>query len=67
MARYKYGMQKVVQNDLQICINSFERMKKGGIGISDECVERACKKALNYINELEAKLSDTAAIRPDIT
>lgn len=62
MARNKYGMSKNVQNLLQHSINSFERMKKGGIGIADESVELACKKALEYINELEAKLADVKPI-----
>lgn len=52
----KYGMNQVVQNDLQQCINSFKRLKKGGIGIADECVEQTCKNALKYINELESKI-----------
>ena len=62
MARNKYGMPKVVQNDLQQCINSFRRMKKGGIGIADECVEQTCKNALKYINELEAKLENSVEV-----
>lgn len=52
----KYGMNQVVQNDLQQCINSFKRLKKGGIGIADECVEQTCKNALKYINDLESKI-----------
>ena len=63
MARNKYyGMNQVVQNDLQQCINSFRRMKKGGIGIADECVEQTCKNALKYINELEAKLENSVEV-----
>lgn len=63
MAKIKYGMQKPVQNELQQCINSFERMKRGGIGIADELVCDACKLALKYINELETKLSKLEPIR----
>lgn len=55
MAKHKYGMQKPVQNDLQQCINSFDRMKRGGIGIADELVYDTCKRALKYIDELEAE------------
>lgn len=55
----KYGMNQVVQNDLQQCINSFKRLKKGGIGIADECVEQTCKNALKYINELESKIENS--------
>lgn len=62
MAKYKYGMQKPVQNDLQQCINSFERMKRGGIGIADECVEDTCKRALKYIDKLEAKLAESEPV-----
>lgn len=62
MAKHKYGMQKPVQNDLQQCINSFERMKRGGIGIADELVCDTCKRALKYIDELEVKLADTKSI-----
>lgn len=63
MARNKYyGMNQVVQNDLQQCINSFRRMKKGGIGIADECVEQTCKNALKYINELEAKVENSVEV-----
>ena len=63
MAKHKYGAQKIIQNDLQICINSFERMKRGGIGIADECVEDTCKRALKYIDELEAKLAESEPVR----
>lgn len=63
MAKYKYGMQKSIQNNLQQCINSFERMKRGGIGIADECVEDTCKRALKYIDALEAKLSESEPVR----
>ena len=63
MAKTKYGIQKLVQNDLQQCINSFERMKHGGIGIADECVEDTCKRALKYIDALEAKLAESAPVR----
>ena len=63
MAKHKYGMQKPVQNDLQQCINSFERMKRGDIGIADECVEDTCKRALKYIDELEAKLAESEPVR----
>ena len=63
MAENKYGMQKPVQNDLQQCINSFKRMKRGGIGIADECVEDTCKRALKYIDELEAKLVESEPVR----
>ena len=63
MAKHKYGMQKPAQNDLQQCINSFERMKHGGIGIADECVEDTCKRALKYIDALEAKLAESAPVR----
>ena len=63
MAKTKYGIQKLVQNDLQQCINSFERMKRGGIGIADECVEDTCKRALKYIDALEAKLAESAPVR----
>lgn len=63
MAKIKYGMQKPVQNDLQQCINSFERMKRGGIGIADECVEDTCKRALKYIDALEAKLAESEPVR----
>ena len=63
MAKTKYGIQKLVQNDLQQCINSFERMKRGGIGIADECVEDTCKRALKYIDELEDKLAESAPVR----
>lgn len=63
MAKHKYGMQKPVQNDLQQCINSFERMKRGGIGIADELVCDTCKRALKYIDELEAKLSKSEPVR----
>ena len=50
MTKHKYGMQKPVQNDLQQCINSFKRMKRGGIGIADELVCDTCKRALKYID-----------------
>ena len=63
MAKHKYGMQKPVQNDLQQCINSFERMKRGGIGIADELVCDTCKRALKYIDELEAKLAESEPVR----
>lgn len=63
MAKIKYGMQKPIQNELQQCINSFERMKRGGIGIADELVNETCKIALKYIDELEAKLSESEPIR----
>ena len=63
MTKHKYGMQKPVQNDLQQCINSFKRMKRGGIGIADECVEDTCKRALKYIDALEAKLAESAPVR----
>ena len=63
MSKIKYGMQKPVQNELQQCINSFERMKRGGIGIADECVEDTCKRALKYIDALEAKLAESAPVR----
>ena len=63
MTKYKYGMQKSVQNDLQQCINSFERMKRGGIGIADELVCDTCKRALKYIDELEEKLADVVPVR----
>lgn len=63
MAERKYSMQQSVQNDLQICINSFERLKSGGIGIADDCVEQTCKNALRYINELETKLADVAPVK----
>ena len=62
MAKIKYGMQKPVQNDLQQCINSFERMKRGGIGIADELVNDTCKRALKYIDELEAKLAESEPV-----
>lgn len=62
MAKYKYGMQKPVQNELQQCINSFERMKRGGIGIADELICDTCKRALKYIDELEAKLANAKSI-----
>lgn len=51
----RYGMQKILINDLQQCIYSFERMKKGGIGIADEFVYQTCKRALEYIGKLEAE------------
>ena len=63
MSKHKYGMQKNVQNDLQQCINSFERMKRGGIGIADELVCDTCKRALKYIDELEEKLADVVPVR----
>ncbi|MGN0608973.1 MAG: hypothetical protein ACI4J6_07185 [Oscillospiraceae bacterium] len=63
MAKHKYSMQKPVQNDLQQCINSFERMKRGGIGIADELVCDTCKRALKYIDELEAKLAESEPVR----
>ena len=63
MAKYKYGMQKPVQNALQQCINSFERMKRGGVGIADELVYDTCKRALKYIDELEAKLAESEPVR----
>lgn len=63
MAKHKYGAQKIIQNDLQQCINSFERMKRGGVGIADECVEDTCKRALKYIDELEAKLAESEPVR----
>ena len=63
MSKHKYGMQKNVQNDLQQCINSFEHMKRGGIGIADELVCDTCKRALKYIDELEEKLSKSAPVR----
>lgn len=63
MARNKYGMQKPVQNDLQQCINSFERMKRDGIGIADELVCDTCKRALKYIDELETKLAESEPVR----
>lgn len=63
MARNKYGMQKPVQNDLQQCINSFERMKRGSIGIADELVCDTCKRALKYIDELETKLAESEPVR----
>ena len=63
MAKYKYGIQKLIQNDLQQCINSYERMINGGIGIADELVYDTCKRALEYINELEAKLADVESVR----
>ncbi|MGN0553362.1 MAG: hypothetical protein ACI4I1_08260 [Oscillospiraceae bacterium] len=62
MSKHKYA-GKIVQNDLQQCINSFERMKRGGIGIADECVEDTCKRALKYIDELEAKLAESEPVR----
>lgn len=63
MAKHKYGAQKIIQNDLQQCINSFERMKRGGVGIADECVEDTCKRALKYIDALEAKLAESEPVR----
>ena len=51
----RHGMQKILINDLQQCIYSFERMKKGGIGIADEFVYQTCKRALEYIGKLEAE------------
>lgn len=63
MAKNKYGMQKPLQNDLQQCINSFERMKCGGIGIADELVCDTCKRALKYIDALEAKLAESKPVR----
>lgn len=63
MSKHKYGMQKSIQNNLQQCINSFERMKRGGIGIADECVEDTCKRALKYIDALEAKLAESEPVR----
>ena len=63
MSKHKYGMQKNVQNDLQQCINSFERMKRGGIGIADELVCDTCKRALKYIDELEDKLAESEPVR----
>ena len=63
MPKIKYGMQKPVQKELQQCINSFERMKRGGIGIADELVCDACKRALKYIDELEDKLSKPVPVR----
>ena len=63
MSKHKYGMQKNVQNDLQQCINSFERMKRGGIGIADELVCDTCKRALKYIDELEDNLADVAPVK----
>ena len=63
MSKIKYGMQKPVQNELQQCINSFERMKRGGIGIADELVCDTCKRALKYIDELEEKLADVVPVR----
>lgn len=63
MAKHKYGMQKPIQNELQQCINSFERMKRGGIGIADELVNETCKIALKYIDVLESKLSESEPIR----
>lgn len=62
MARNKYGIQKIVQNDLQQCINSFRRMRNGGIGIADECVEQTCKMALKHIDKLEAKLENSVEV-----
>lgn len=62
MSKHKYGMQKPVQNDLQQCINSFERMKRGGIGIADELVCDTCKRALKYIDALEAKLAESESV-----
>ncbi len=50
----EHGMQKVLKNDLQQCISSFERMKKGGVGIADELVYQTCKRALEYIEKLDA-------------
>ena len=63
MSKIKYGMQKPVQNELQQCINSFERMKCGGIGIADELVCDTCKRALKYIDTLEAKLAESEPVR----
>ncbi len=63
MSKCKYGMQKPVQNVLQQCINGFKRMKKGGIGVANECVQQACEMALKYINELEAKLADSKPVK----
>ena len=63
MSKHKYGMQKPVQNGLQQCINSFERIKRGGIGIADELVCDTCKRALKYIDELEEKLSKSAPVK----
>lgn len=55
MSTRKYGMQQVIQNDLQQCIDSYQRMKNGGIGIADELVCDTCKRALVYINKLETE------------
>lgn len=63
MSKCKYGMQKPVQNVLQQCINGFKRMKKGGIGVANECVQQACEMALKYINELEAKLAYSKPVK----
>nr|DAH89025.1 MAG TPA: hypothetical protein [Bacteriophage sp.] len=62
MSKNQYGMQKPVQNVLQQCINGFERMEKGGIGVADRCVKQACEMALKYINELEARSKDLAEV-----
>lgn len=45
----------ILKNDLRQCIRSFERMKKGGIGIADEIVCQTCKRALEYIDKIEAE------------
>ncbi len=50
-----HGVQKVLKNDLQQCISSFERMKKGGVGIADELVYQTCKRALEYIEKLDVE------------
>lgn len=43
-------------------INSFRRMRNGGIGIADECVEQTCKMALKHIDKLEAKLENSVEV-----
>jgi len=49
----KHGMQRTLKNDLQQCIDSFERIKNGGVGIADELVCQTCKRALEYIDKLD--------------
>ncbi|GEM_PF-4626803 len=51
----KHGMQRTLKNDLRQCIDSFERIKNGGVGIADELVCQTCKRALEYIDKLEAE------------
>lgn len=54
-----------VSNDLKQCINSFKRMKRGGIGIADELIQQTCENAVRYIDKLESYIenSDVAPVK----